>query len=105
MCVYGLKAEHTQNSSLQSTAVFTKLTNDIYTRGKKLPNQFKIGVTVPYHKKKKVVKNPDNYRRITIASHLGKIVERQMITCTPMASRAKHDPSNTDLHHLYVLYW
>ena len=54
--------------------------NQIYEKSK-LPDQFKIGAIAPTHKKKKAAKNPDNYRRITMASTtIGKIVEKDMMT-------------------------
>ena len=50
-----------------------------------MPDSFKIGVLIPTHKKGKAIKNPDNYRRITIASNLGKLVAKEMTRTMPEA--------------------
>ena len=45
----------------------------------KLSDQFKIGAVAPPQKKEKPMKNPDSYRRIAVASNLGKLVEKEMM--------------------------
>ena len=71
--------------------ILTDLSNDIFKAGK-LPGQFKIGAVVPCHKKKKPISNPDSYRRITIASNIGKVVEKAMLTRTKNCIKGKEDP-------------
>ena len=89
--VFGLTAEHIKYSSGQIIDILTNLTNTIF-KSRKLPDQFKIGALVPCHKKKKPIRNPDSYRRITIASNIGKVVEKHMMARTKPASKAKQDP-------------
>ena len=57
-----------------------------------MPDSFKIGALVPTHKKGTAIKNPDNYRRITIASNLGRLVEKEMTTRTKPKAKLKQDP-------------
>ena len=89
--VYGLTAEHMKYCSPQLIPILTKLTNTVF-EDRKLPDKFKVGAIVPTHKKKKPVNNPDSYRRITIASNLGKVVEKEMMARTKPASKSKQDP-------------
>jgi hypothetical protein len=72
--------------------VLTHLLNTIFERGD-LPSQLKIGLVTPVHKKGKCPKNPDNYRRITVNSILGKILEKNMLTTT----KAKLNPQQNPL--------
>lgn len=89
--VYGLTAEHLKKASSEITTLLTKLTNDIFL-SKKMPDSFKTGVIVPCHKKKKPITDPNSYRRITIASNLGKVVEKIMMIRTKSASKTHQDP-------------
>ena len=43
-------------------------------------------------KKEKPMKNPDSYHRITVASNLGKLVEKEMMDRLEPATKAKQDP-------------
>ena len=78
-------------SSPKIIKILTKLKNDIF-KDRKFPDLFKIGALVPCHKKKKPIKNPDNYRRITIASNVDKVVVKEMATHTKPESEVKQDP-------------
>ena len=84
---FGLTTEHMKYASPN----IIKLTNDIF-KNRKLPDQFKFGALALGRKKKKPIKNPDNYSRITIASIIGKVVEKEMTTDTNPASQSKQDP-------------
>lgn len=88
---YGLTAEHVKLASPEVVTILTVLTNSIF-KSKKLPDQFKIGAIVPALKKGKPPKNPDSYRRITIASNIGKIVEKEIMTRTKPLTNAVQDP-------------
>ena len=89
--VYGLTTEHIKYADTKLLHFLTEITNDVFSTGK-LPDQFKIGALAPVHKKGKPIKNPDNYRRITIAATLGKVVEKEMMCRTKARSKPKQDP-------------
>jgi hypothetical protein len=89
--VFGLTAEHIKYASPHLQTIITSLLNKILKQ-EFLPDQFKVGVIAPVHKKGKPVKSPDSYRRITVASNLGKILEKEMLTRTKTITRAKQDP-------------
>jgi len=57
--------------------ILTLLTNEALCSGKLLP-QYKLGVLTPVPKKGKDLSVPDSYRRITICSILGKVVEKEI---------------------------
>ena len=40
-----------------------------------LPAGFNNGIVTPVYKNKKYMKNPDNYRRITVTSVVGKVLK------------------------------
>jgi hypothetical protein len=72
----GLAAEHIRYGELQILPVLTRLLNRI-VKGRKVPELFKSGLITPVYKKNRKPKNqPDSYRRITITSIMGKILER-----------------------------
>ena len=83
--VYGLTGEHLKYAAPAILTVLTRIVNNSYTRGT-LPDQFKQGAIVPCHKKNKPPRAPDSYRRITIASTVGKIVEKDMLKRTKSRS-------------------
>ena len=89
--VYGLTAEHIKLASEEIILILTKLTNDIY-KDRKLPDKFKVGAIVPALKKNKPARSPDSYRRITIASNMGKLVERSMMKRTQSKAVKLQDP-------------
>jgi hypothetical protein len=89
--VYGLTAEHIKHAPLQLISIITRLINTILCN-QALPDQFKIGAIAPTHKKGKPIKNPDSYRRITVASNLGKLVEKEMMARTKPVAKLKQDP-------------
>jgi endonuclease/exonuclease/phosphatase family metal-dependent hydrolase len=72
----GLAAEHIRYGESQILPFLTNLVNRI-VQSKKVPELFKSGLITPVYKKNKKPKSqPDSYRRITISSILGKILER-----------------------------
>ena len=89
--VFGLTSEHIKLAAPQLIHIITVMANNIQ-RETKLPCQFKIGAIAPTLKKSKPLKNPDSYRRITMASTLGKVVEREMMRKTKPHSKANQDP-------------
>ena len=76
--IYGITAEHIKFSSPLIIKVLCHLTNMALATGK-LPPTYKLGAVTPVPKKSKPPKQPGNYRRITITSIVGKVVEKQMI--------------------------
>ena len=89
--VFGLTGEHLRFASdLLNTAV-TKIINNAL-KDAMLPDHFKQGAVVPCLKKGKSARLPDSYRRITVASTIGKIVEKDMLKHTK--PRSKIEQSN-----------
>ena len=73
--IHGISAEHIKLASPFIIKILLYLNNLILSSGK-LPSSFKIGSVCPVLKKNKPAKNPNSYRRITITSIVGKIVEK-----------------------------
>ena len=72
----GLTAEHFKYGGKILLESVAKVVNCIINSGE-LPNTFKEGVITPVYKKQgKPLQDPNSYRRITITSILGKIVEK-----------------------------
>ena len=76
--IYGVSTEHIKLAHPTIIEIICHLTNATLKSGK-LPDSFKLGSIAPVVKKKKSHKNPNSYRRITITSIIGKIVEKHMI--------------------------
>ena len=57
--------------------ILTTITRDCFKTGK-LPDIFKVGLITPVPKKDKNASHPDKFRRITVSSLPGKIVETRM---------------------------
>ena len=55
----------------------------------KIPDSLKSGIITPVYKNKKSIKDPDNYRRITVTSLLGKILEKIMVAPTKEILKAR----------------
>ena len=89
--VFGLTAEHMKYAAPQLITVLTTIANASLYHGK-LPAQFKIGAIAPTVKKNKPVRDPDSHRRITVASAVGKVVEKEMSTRTKPQSKIHQDP-------------
>jgi exonuclease III len=72
----GLQAEHLKHGGDIVLTAITKIINNLNSSGK-VPELFKTGLVTPVYKKnKKPIDQPNSYRRITITSILGKVVER-----------------------------
>ena len=76
--IYGVASEHLKHASPMVITILTSITNEALTQGK-LPSPFKLGILSPIPKKKQQ-KLPTNFRRITITSIVGKVVEIHMVT-------------------------
>ena len=76
--IHGVAAEHIKLSSPLIIDILCQLTNAVMASGK-LPESFKKGSITPVLKKGKTAKNPNHYRRITITSIVGKVLEKHMI--------------------------
>ena len=64
--------EHIKNSTGTLMPLYIKLFNKILNEGN-LPDEWGIGLVIPLYKKKGDVKDPNNYRGITLLSCLGKL--------------------------------
>jgi hypothetical protein len=79
--VYGVSAEHLKLASCKIVDILCHICNVSISTGK-LPSTFKLGVLSPVLKKNKSHKEPNNYRRITVTSIVGRILEQHMMTAT-----------------------
>jgi hypothetical protein len=79
--MYGLACEHLKYSHPVLEHLLVRVFNQIITE-KSVPTHFKHGVIVPVYKQKKSEKDPDNYRRITITSTVGKVFEKILVSAT-----------------------
>jgi hypothetical protein len=73
----GVSAEHIKYASPIITDIIALLSNRVLMCGS-LPESFKCGLITPVHKKDKPRTLPDGYRRITVTSLVGKIVEKEL---------------------------
>lgn len=74
----GVTSEHLKFASNRLVTVLTELINRIL-RERKLPDDLKSGIATPIPKKSLNQTDPDKFRRITVTSLLGKILEKHMI--------------------------
>ena len=79
--VFGVSAEHIKFASPMVAVAVAHVINKCFERGK-LVSQFKTGVITPVHKKGKPLRNPDSYRRITVNSIIGKVLEKELLART-----------------------
>ena len=77
--IHGIQAEHIKYAPESLIPIICRLTSSILQSGK-LPNSFKTGCVTPVLKKGKPPKITGNYRRITITSIVGKVVEKYVLT-------------------------
>ena len=85
--IHGITSEHLKYASPQLVQILTYLSNQIIASGK-LPASFKQGIITPVLKNGKPAKQPNSYRRITITSIVGKIIEKHLL----QNIRSKLDP-------------
>ena len=76
--IFGITSEHLKYVSHKIIEILVHLLNTIIDTGK-IPELLKLGKVCPVLKKNKSSKNPTNYRRITITSIVGKVLEKHML--------------------------
>ena len=76
--IHGISSEHLKLASPIIVPILTQLVNQILQCGK-LPPTYKEGIITPVLKTGKPAKQPNSYRRITITSIVGKIVEKHLL--------------------------
>jgi hypothetical protein len=79
--LFGIAAEHLKMASPILIDILSHICNDAISTGR-LPSAFKHGIVSPVLKKGKSHKDPNGYRRITITSVVGKVLERHMLKYT-----------------------
>ena len=77
----GLACEHLKYSHPVLGSILASLFNQIVNI-RSVPTQFKHGVITPVFKQKNSDKDPDNYRRITVTSTIGKLFEKVLVSPT-----------------------
>ena len=77
----GLACEHLKYSHPVLGSILASLFNEI-VRLRSVPTHFKHGVITPVFKQKNSDKDPDNYRRITVTSTIGKLFEKVLVSPT-----------------------
>ena len=75
---FGLQAEHLKFAHPDVVNIVCHILNEILTTCK-IPDMLKEGIVTPVHKKQKAKTNPDNYRRITVNSIIGKLLDRILV--------------------------
>jgi hypothetical protein len=78
MDIFGICAEHIKFSSPVIVDILCHLINEVLKSGK-LPDILKVGSITPVPKKSKNPREPNSYRRITITSIIGKVIEKEML--------------------------
>ena len=92
--IFGISSEHIKLASPKIIKILTLLTNNALTTVR-LPDSYKLGSVCPVLKKTKPPKSTNSYRRITITSIVGKVVEIHMI------NEAKPPLNNRQSHHQF----
>lgn len=75
---FGITSEHLKCASPHIISLLTNITTRAFCE-KKLPDDLKLGIATPIPKKERTQTDPDKFRRITITSLLGKVVEKHMV--------------------------
>ena len=89
--VEGLTAEHVKFAAPCLNLILTSMFNAIF-EDRTLPSQFRTGVITPILKKGKPSKKPDSYRRITVSSILGKVLEKHLLAVSKEVLKDGQDP-------------
>ena len=71
---FGITAEHLKYAGDPVIKILSIIAQTVVDTGH-IPNSFKVGLSTPIPKKDKQETNPDKFRRITVSSLIGKIVE------------------------------
>ena len=79
--LFGISAEHIRMAAPVIVDLICHICNESIRAGR-LPLAAKMGVLSPILKKGKSYRDPNNYRRITISSLVGKILEKHMLHLT-----------------------
>ena len=79
--IFGITSEHLKFASENLHYILAQVINIIIKSGR-IPELLKIGKVRPILKKNKSSKNPTNYRRITITSIVGKVLEKYLLART-----------------------
>lgn len=87
--LYGISSEHIKMAGPIIIKLICHLCNEAMDKGK-LPLAAKVGLLTPVLKKGKSSKDPNNYRRITISSLVGKIIEKHMLHLTDSTLAESH---------------
>ena len=75
--IFGISAEHLKHASAPVVEALKQVTNNTLRTGKLVPD-CKLGVLTPVPKPGKDPKDPDGYRRITVCSIVGKVIEKEL---------------------------
>lgn len=75
---FGVSAEHLKNAPPMLCNILCNICNVVLSTGR-IPIPFKLGLLNPCLKKDRNHKEPNNYRRITISSLIGKVVETHLL--------------------------
>lgn len=79
--MYGISSEHLKYASPSINRILTNLLKKIVDNNE-IPDQLKNGVITPVFKNKGSMTCPDNYRRITVTSTIGKLLEKFLVIPT-----------------------
>ena len=88
---YGISAEHLKMADPCIIPIITSIANQAF-RKQDIPADLKLGIITPVIKKKKSADDPDNFRRITVNSMIGKIIDKELIPRTRAALGPKSSP-------------
>jgi retron-type reverse transcriptase len=89
--IFGITSEHIKYASPVLLSVLTTLADRMFTSGK-VPDDMRIGLVTPVPKKGKPLRLPDSYRRITVSSIIGKVIEKEIVKRTKMVLDKTHSP-------------
>jgi hypothetical protein len=88
---FGISSEHLKYSSPVIADILCHLVNKIFSSGC-IPENFKAGCISPVLKRGKTPKDPNHYRRITITSIVGKVVEKEMLKRLRLVVNSSQSP-------------
>ena len=88
---YGVSAEHLKLADPCIIPVITSIANQAFKK-QHIPNDLKLGIITPVIKKNKRADDPDSFRRITVNSMIGKIIDKELIPHTRSALSEKSSP-------------
>jgi hypothetical protein len=75
---FGISSEHLKFAGATVVPIVRTIIENIF-KTEQIPEQMKTGVITPVFKNKGTPRAPDNYRRITVTSLVGKILEMAMV--------------------------